>query len=131
MKKFKLIAFMVINQTIITAAYAALPVQLQTKAKADSAVTVPTDTLKIVNLPKPYTTKSVDRHSKVIGWPADKAPVASPGFTVTKFAEKLHNPAGFMWGQTVMFLYRRPAKAGVVLMTSCCSATTIMTGSLN
>jgi glucose/arabinose dehydrogenase len=92
MKKLKLIAIMIINAMIITSGYAVLPVQQPIKAEADSAIAAATDTLKIVNLPKPYATKSVDRYPKVIGWPADKAPVVSPGFTVTKFADKLHNP---------------------------------------
>jgi glucose/arabinose dehydrogenase len=92
MKKFKLIVLMVINQMIIMSGYAAEPVQQPVRTKADSAITVATDTLQVVNLPKPYATKSVDRHSKAIGWPADKAPVAPSGFAVTKFAEKLRNP---------------------------------------
>ena len=44
------------------------------------------------NLPKPYASSSKTNFSKVIGWPANKTPVAPPGFTVTKFAEGLNNP---------------------------------------
>lgn len=54
--------------------------------------TTPAKQGKKVNLPAPYATESVKRNSKVIGWPADKKPVAPPGFTVTKFAGDLKNP---------------------------------------
>jgi glucose/arabinose dehydrogenase len=43
-------------------------------------------------LPEPFATPSTRRNSKVIGWPEGKTPIAPPGFTVTKFADKLNNP---------------------------------------
>lgn len=45
-----------------------------------------------VTLPAPYATPSVHHNSKVIGWPEGKTPVAPEGFTVTPFADHLHNP---------------------------------------
>lgn len=43
-------------------------------------------------LPEPYATKSATKRSDVIGWPADKTPMAPEGFTVTKFADNLQSP---------------------------------------
>ena len=43
-------------------------------------------------LPRPFETESVEKYSNVIGWPADKAPIAPAGFTVTKFHQGLKNP---------------------------------------
>jgi glucose/arabinose dehydrogenase len=43
-------------------------------------------------LPEPYATESSTKRSDVIGWPADKTPVAPAGFTVTKFADNLQSP---------------------------------------
>src|SRR5829696_9226062 len=46
-----------------------------------------------IELPQPSESKR--KNSKVIGWPADKKPVAPEGFVVTKFADKsnkLDNP---------------------------------------
>jgi glucose/arabinose dehydrogenase len=45
------------------------------------------------NLPDP--TESFRKSSKVIGWPADKRPVAPAGFVVTKYADSLNNPRWF------------------------------------
>lgn len=58
-------------------------------AVTDTALhaTAPGDTL-----PKPFATKSSNNFSKVIGWPANGAPVAPEGFTVTRFADSLDNP---------------------------------------
>jgi glucose/arabinose dehydrogenase len=92
MKKLKHITAAVINSMVATTVYAGLSIQQPVKPKVDSVISTARDTLKLVNLPKPYATKSVDRHSRAIGWPTDKAPIAPSGFTVTKFAEKLHNP---------------------------------------
>ena len=64
--------------------------------KKQASNTTPADTIKTsaqqIDLPEPYATKSVRNQSKVIGWPADKMPVAPAGFTVTKFADSLNNP---------------------------------------
>jgi glucose/arabinose dehydrogenase len=63
------------------------------KQKLDSSEKTET---KVVNnsdtLPPPYATKSVQKPSSEIGWPADKTPVAPAGFTVSKFAEGLQHP---------------------------------------
>ena len=45
-----------------------------------------------ITLPAPYATESGTKHSKVIGWPAGKTPIAPEGFTVTKFADGFENP---------------------------------------
>lgn len=45
-----------------------------------------------VNLPDPYASESKTKFSNVIGWPEGKTPIASEGFTVTRFAEGLNNP---------------------------------------
>ncbi|MBC7946536.1 MAG: sorbosone dehydrogenase family protein [Chitinophagaceae bacterium] len=44
------------------------------------------------SLPAPFATKSVRNSSRVIGWPANAAPTAPAGFTVTRYAENLHDP---------------------------------------
>src|SRR3569833_2225386 len=92
MEKMKYWGAMVAGLIIVATTVCTGSAQQPVKSKADSAIRTAMDTLKVVNLPKPYATRSVDRHSKTIGWPPDKAPVAPAGFTVTKFAEKLHNP---------------------------------------
>jgi glucose/arabinose dehydrogenase len=43
-------------------------------------------------LPPPFETKSVVKHPKVIGWPADKTPTARDGFTVSLYADKFDSP---------------------------------------
>lgn len=43
-------------------------------------------------LPPPYATPSASKNSVVIGWPADKKPIAPPGFTVTKYAGSFNSP---------------------------------------
>jgi glucose/arabinose dehydrogenase len=53
------------------------------------------DNPNAVDLPEPFATPDSRKNSKVIGWPADKKPVAPEGFVVTKFADKankLDNP---------------------------------------
>ena len=47
---------------------------------------------KTDELPLPYATESARKNSRVIGWPADKTPIAPLGFTVTRFADKMNNP---------------------------------------
>lgn len=56
-----------------------------------TADTVATETEE-VKLPAPYATPSKNAFSKVIGWPADKKPIAPSGFTVDIFAKDLNNP---------------------------------------
>lgn len=43
-------------------------------------------------LPKPKTDESASKFSKVIGWPADRAPRAPAGFRVLPFAKGLDSP---------------------------------------
>ncbi|TKC04387.1 PQQ-dependent sugar dehydrogenase [Pedobacter frigoris] len=50
------------------------------------------DTAQHAALPAPDTNSSKNKFSKVIGWPADKAPVAPEGFVVTKFATDYKSP---------------------------------------
>ena len=45
-----------------------------------------------LNLPAPYTTKSVKHYSNVVGWPDGKMPQAPAGFTVSEFARDLKSP---------------------------------------
>ncbi len=45
-----------------------------------------------VILPPPFHTESVEKESKIIGWPKDKSPVAPAGFKVQRFAEGFNNP---------------------------------------
>lgn len=45
-----------------------------------------------LTLPPPYATESKTNSSKVIGWPAEKTPIAPEGFIVTKFADGFDNP---------------------------------------
>lgn len=54
--------------------------------------TVTTAYQQNVELAPPYATKSVQKFSKVIGWPNGKTPAAPAGFQVVKFADGLNNP---------------------------------------
>ncbi|AYN66874.1 sorbosone dehydrogenase family protein [Euzebyella marina] len=45
-----------------------------------------------LELVAPFTSESVTKQSKVIGWEEGKTPVAPDGFKVTKFAEELKHP---------------------------------------
>jgi hypothetical protein len=47
---------------------------------------------EIVDLPAPFSSKSVSNFCTVIDWPANKTPVAPPGFDVKLFADSLDNP---------------------------------------
>lgn len=49
-------------------------------------------TATALNLPAPYTTKSVANYSKVVGWADGKTPTAPAGFAVTEFARDLRSP---------------------------------------
>ena len=64
------------------------------KGSADSLATDSgiRDTSQQLSLPEPDTNASKNKFSKVIGWPADKAPVAPAGFSVTKFATDYKSP---------------------------------------
>ena len=50
------------------------------------------DSPKPPELPPPRATPSATHHPVVVGWPEGKTPLAPPGFTVTKFADKLDSP---------------------------------------
>lgn len=67
------------------------------EAASQDSVTVET-TVGPLTLPPPYTTESEEKDSKVIGWPADKTPVAPAGFTITKYAGELENPRWSYFG---------------------------------
>jgi glucose/arabinose dehydrogenase len=43
-------------------------------------------------LPAPYATPPASKIAKVVGWPAEAAPQAPPGFTVNAYARDLENP---------------------------------------
>ncbi|AUD00696.1 PQQ-dependent sugar dehydrogenase [Spirosoma pollinicola] len=45
-----------------------------------------------LDLPAPYATKSSQKFSNVVGWPAGKMPQAPAGFTVTEYARDLQSP---------------------------------------
>src|ERR1700753_2698625 len=49
-----------------------------------------------VKLSPPYQTKSVRNYCSVIGWPADKTPLAPAGFKVNLFAGGLDNPRNIL-----------------------------------
>lgn len=60
-----------------------------------SQKTVTSDNNNVNQIVLPEPTESKRKISKVIGWPADKKPIAPEGFVVTKFADqsnKLDNP---------------------------------------
>lgn len=54
----------------------------ETVATADTTIT----------LPAPYATKSTQKFSKIVEWPAGKTPQAPAGFTVTEYARDLQSP---------------------------------------
>lgn len=65
----------------------------QTKKNTIKTDTTTNDsTTNALNLPAPDTGASKTKFSKVIGWPADKTPVAPAGFTVTRFAGNIKSP---------------------------------------
>jgi glucose/arabinose dehydrogenase len=43
-------------------------------------------------LPPPDQTSSVEKYSRIIGWPAGRIPTAPPGFSVSAFAAGLESP---------------------------------------
>lgn len=45
-----------------------------------------------LELVAPFSSESVTKQSKVIGWGEEKKPIAPEGFTVTRFAEDLKHP---------------------------------------
>ncbi|MEH6706156.1 MAG: sorbosone dehydrogenase family protein [Galbibacter orientalis] len=57
----------------------------------DSTPTVQT-AIGEIELPAPFSTRSVSRPSTVIDWPKEKTPTAPAGFKVTRFAEDLKHP---------------------------------------
>ncbi|WP_026977735.1 PQQ-dependent sugar dehydrogenase [Flavobacterium tegetincola] len=92
------------NSTILLAAgilcALALPVQAQVNTKLSESrkaalATRPDDVVETaigpLTIVPPYSSKSIEKNSKVIGW-GDKKPQAPEGFLVTKFAENLIHP---------------------------------------
>src|ERR1043165_9593775 len=64
----------------------------KTNENVERPDTVATAYQQNVQLPAPFATKSAQKFSKVIGWPAGKTPTAPAGFQVGKFADSLNNP---------------------------------------
>jgi glucose/arabinose dehydrogenase len=69
---------------ILLAACTKIEKQLKVLSQASATVA---DTL-----PAPYATPSASKFSVTLGWPADKKPIAPPGFTVTKYAASFDSP---------------------------------------
>ncbi|WP_028374490.1 PQQ-dependent sugar dehydrogenase [Leeuwenhoekiella sp. MAR_2009_132] len=59
---------------------------------ADTGITTVQTTVGPLDLVAPFSSESVSKNSKVIGWPEGKTPVAPEGFTVTRFADSLKHP---------------------------------------
>ncbi len=59
---------------------------------ANSGATTVETAIGPLELVAPFSSKSVTKESKVIGWPDDKTPVAPEGFKVTRFADDLKHP---------------------------------------
>jgi glucose/arabinose dehydrogenase len=82
----------------ITASALFLSCNNKNESKADKSTADSMDkeqhatTNTAMTLPAPYATESAIKRSDVIGWPADKTPVAPAGFTVTRFAGNLQSP---------------------------------------
>lgn len=92
------------NSTILLAAgilcALALPVHAQVNTKLSESrkaalASRPDDVVQTaigpLTIVPPYSSKSIEKNSKVIGW-GDKKPQAPEGFLVTKFAENLIHP---------------------------------------
>ncbi|CAM4356820.1 PQQ-dependent sugar dehydrogenase [Zobellia nedashkovskayae] len=62
------------------------------KELANSGPTTVKTAIGSLELVAPFSSKSVTKESKVIGWPEDKIPVAPEGFVVTRFADDLKHP---------------------------------------
>ena len=69
--------------------------ELSKKAKKELAkqppVTVQT-AIGTLELPSPFSTKSVEKSSEIVPWPSGQMPIAPKGFKVSKFAEDLDHP---------------------------------------
>ncbi|MFI8380464.1 PQQ-dependent sugar dehydrogenase [Leeuwenhoekiella sp. NPDC079379] len=59
---------------------------------ADAGITTVQTAAGPLDLVAPFSSESVSKNSKVIGWPEGKTPVAPEGFTVTRFADSLKHP---------------------------------------
>lgn len=64
----------------------------QEAATNTPAQTIATPAADSVNLPAPYTTKSVSNRVNIVPWPAGKTPTAPAGFAVAEYAGKLESP---------------------------------------
>jgi glucose/arabinose dehydrogenase len=63
------------------------------KAAADSSANAQQTVVNnLDSLPAPNATKSVENHSKVLGWKNNQVPTAPSGFTVSVFADNLESP---------------------------------------
>lgn len=59
---------------------------------ADTGITTVQTAVGPLDLVAPFSSESVSKNSKVIGWPEGKTPVAPEGFTVKRFADSLKHP---------------------------------------
>jgi glucose/arabinose dehydrogenase len=63
-------------------------------------------------LPAPYATAPLARIAKVVGWPADQAPKAPPGFVVNAYAQGLENPRWLLVLPNGDVLVAEPRRSG-------------------
>ena len=76
------------KQTLLFIGFALGIISCEAQEKPDQQqLTPPSD-----HLPKPYATKSALNFCKVLGWPADKTPVAPAGFKVQSYGTDFMNP---------------------------------------
>lgn len=59
---------------------------------ADNGTTTVQTAIGPLELVAPFSSESVSNSSEVIGWPEGKAPIASEGFNVSRFADDLEHP---------------------------------------
>jgi len=83
------------NQIFYTSLFSAsllFSCQSDKKVKPQGDTTLASTSTEQVSLPAPDTTASKNKFSKVIGWPANKTPLAPEGFIVTRFASDIKSP---------------------------------------
>ncbi len=75
------------------------------KSKPDSDESAGVESNHEGFLPKPYESKSVVKHPKVIGWPEGKTPQAPAGFRVQAFVRDIEIHVGCMYCLVAMSLF--------------------------
>ena len=68
-----------------------LPKKTKKELAKQPPVTVQT-AIGTLELPSPFSTKSVEKNSEIVPWPSGQMPIAPKGFKVSKFAEDLDHP---------------------------------------